>query len=136
MSSRICSLGLALILVSSLLAQERPQKKKPVLIRDDAPPVSEELEFVLDPRQAEEAVEVGDFYMRRKNLPAAESRFRQAIRFQPTWPTPYERLIKALQKQKEFQKALDACDLFLLTNPDSDQVEHFKKLAAQIQEKI
>ncbi|MEE8585661.1 MAG: hypothetical protein V3T83_12510, partial [Acidobacteriota bacterium] len=64
MSSRICSLGLALIFVSSLLAQDRPQKKKPVLIRDDAPPVSEELEPVLDPRQAEEAVAVGDFYMR------------------------------------------------------------------------
>ncbi len=136
MPRRICSLGLALAFFSSLLAQDRPQKKKPVLIRDDKPPVSEELELVLDPRQAEESVEVGDFYMRRKNFPAAESRFRQAIRSQPTWPTPYERLIKALQKQKEFQKALDTCDLFLLTNPDSDRAGHFKKLAEQIRKKL
>ena len=128
------TLGLAFCLLFSLAGQQ-PPKKKPVLIREDAPP-SEEAVPVIDPIQAEKSVQVGNFYLRKKNYKAAESRFRQAIQFLPKWPQPYERLVKALEKQKSYQDALDVCEQFMLTNPDSERLGHFEKLVKQLRKKL
>lgn len=117
---------------TAVWAQDTPARK-PVLIRDDPPATQAEIENPLpDPAQAKESLKIGQFYFKRKNYKAASDRFRESIRFQPTWDEPYQKLVEALRKQGSTQEAIDACDLFLATNPDSDRAAFFAEMADKL----
>lgn len=132
MNTMIRFLILALF-TAALAAQERP-REKPVLIRDDKPEQLEE-EILPDPSLAKESLKVGQFYFKRKNYKAAASRFREAIRYLPTWHEPYEKLVDALRELKSWQEAIDACDLFVATNPDHEKASQFQSWAQELRHK-
>lgn len=112
-----------------LLGQsEREPRKKPILIREDPAKASEaeaDQPFVPNARLAEEHFRIGNFYFKRDNYKAAEERFRDAVRNHPKWPEPYERLVRALEKQGEFIEAVKVCEDFVKANPTSKEVNRF-----------
>ena len=117
----------------SLLGQERRRRGKPVLIRaDQTQEATENLPIVPDPKQAKEHLEIGNFYYKRDNYKAAVDRYRDAVRLNPEWPEPYERLVRALEKQKAYREAIEVCDQFALTNPSSNEVGDFRKRAERL----
>ncbi len=127
----ICT-TLAILLVSqSLWAFQTPPPRKPVLIRDDVEESFDEVPLP-DPDRSREALKIGKYYFKRKNYKAAASRFREAMRYLPQWPEPYERLAESLWKMKAYDSAQDICLLFVATNPESTKVKDFEALSARI----
>jgi tetratricopeptide (TPR) repeat protein len=68
-----------------------------------------------DPHRAEKAIEVGEYYLKRKNLKAAESRFQEALEFKPHDPAAtmllgvvYERTQRPLEAYKLYVEYLAA----------------------------
>ncbi len=126
---------LLLILACPLLGQEQQSKRKPVLIRVD--PTDEEVQETLpdpDPLRAREHVEIGDFYYRRDNYKAAAERYREAVTYNPKWPEAYEKLIRALEKQKAFLEAIEVCEQFVESNHSSADVERFQEWGKKLKE--
>jgi outer membrane protein assembly factor BamD (BamD/ComL family) len=119
-----------------LLAQERRSGRKPVLLREDQTEkkVEEEI-FTRDPELAKKNVEVGDFYLKKKNYRAAESRYRRAIKFNTEWPKAYEKLIKLFEKQGDLDSAIEVCYEFVDSNPSSKKARAFEKRAGEFKEK-
>ena len=123
-------------LIQLLFGQQERPRKKPVLIRDERTEEKLEAEPAApDPQKAKRHVRVGDFYFKRENYKAAEERYREAIKFNPTWPEPYGKLIRSLEKQNSWLAAIQVCDQFAESNPSSEKIKHFKewghKLKAQ-----
>ena len=127
-----------LLLMSAMpvLAQPTEQSgRKPVLIRDETADGKPKV-FEHNPARAREYVEVGDFYNRRKKFEAAESRYREAIRYDTAWHESYNKLIKLLEKQDRLVEALQVCDEFIEANPDSKKLKDFAKKAATLRPKV
>lgn len=117
-----------LLLIPSLFGQGEKSKRKPVLIRADRTKEKvEEAPPLPDPGKAREHLEIGDFYFKRDNYKAAEDRYREAIQYNPKWVEAYEKLIRALEKQKAFLEAVKVCEQFVQNNPSSEEVERFQK---------
>ncbi len=70
-------------------------------------------ETPFDPLRAAKAVEVGEFYMRRKNYDAAISRFEEAVYFKPNYALAYLRLGQAYEKALRQVDALRAYRKYL-----------------------
>ena len=104
MKHLIVSVLLLAVLAASALGQRTRSGQKPVLIRADEPKEEEEIIYYHDPEAAKKNVEVGDFYFKRNNLPAAELRYREAIKYNTAWPDSYMKLIKLLEKKGEFHR--------------------------------
>ena len=109
--------------------------KKPVLIRADASDEQEPAVILPDPDKAREHLEIGDFYFKRENYKAADDRYRDAIRYLPSWAEPYQKLTRSLQRQGAFEEAAKTCEQFILANSDSDEVESFRKLVDEFRAK-
>ena len=87
-----------------------------------------------DPAQAKKHVEIGDFYYKRDNFKAATERYRDAIKLNPGWAEPYERLIRALEKQEAYSEAIGVCEQFTRSNPSSEETKDFRKRAQELRE--
>ena len=123
------------VLCYPLSGQQNSRKKKPVLIRADRTQEAEEqMPPVPDPAQAKKHVEIGNFYYKRDNIKAATERYRDAIKLNPGWVEPYERLIRALEKQKAYSKAIGVCEQFTRSNPSSAETKDFRKRAQELRE--
>jgi tetratricopeptide (TPR) repeat protein len=121
------------------LAQEKPRTgRKPVLIRADPDEIEKVEEEIIhhDPVQAKKSVEIGDFYLKRKNYQAAEKRYREAIEYNLKWDESYKKLIKLFEKQKDYSSAVEICQQFVKTNPTSNKKKDFEKLEAKLEKKI
>ncbi len=119
------------------LESQEDRRRKPVLIRaDQTEQGSAEKVYEHDPEKAKENVKIGDFYFRRDNLKAAADRYREAIQYNKGWSEPYEKLIRALEKDSEYAKAVAVCEEFLEHNADSSQARHFEAAIKRLKEKI
>lgn len=137
MSFRVQSI-LAVALISLPIPSWALQNtgKKPVLIRADSADEDQQPDVILpDPEKAKEHLEIGDFYFKRGNYKAAEERYRDAIRYLPSWAEPYRKLTRLLEKQGDFPAAVKICEEFIQVNPDADKVERFRKKAEQLRTK-
>jgi tetratricopeptide (TPR) repeat protein len=129
-------LFLALLLSAPVVAQETRSGRKPILIREDQTEEKDEEEiFTHNPEEAKKNVEVGDFYLKKDNYKAAESRYRRAIKFNTEWPEAYEKLISVFERQEDFESAIEVCYEFLDSNPSSKKAKEFEKLVADFKEK-
>jgi len=129
-------LFLALLLSAPVVGQERRSGQKPILIREDQTEEKNEEEiFTHNPEEAKKNVEVGDFYLKKDNYKAAESRYRRAIKFNTEWPEAYEKLISVFERQEDFDSAIEVCYEFLDSNPSSKKVKEFEKLVVEFKEK-
>jgi len=58
-----------------------------------------------DPHKAQKSVEVGDFYLKRKNYGAAIERYREALQFKPNDAIATFHLAQALEQDQKFEDA-------------------------------
>jgi outer membrane protein assembly factor BamD (BamD/ComL family) len=129
-------LPLLLFLVPVLSEREATApRKKPVLIRVDPGVETEKPEEIPNPLEAREHVEVGDFYYKRDNYKAATLRYRDAVRNDPKWAKPYEKLVRTLEKQQALEEAIEVCGEFIDANPLSDDVTRFQRWAKTLKER-
>lgn len=81
---------------------------------------------VWNPHKADKDVEVGDFHMKRRNYPAAESRYREALVYQNNNAPAMYGLAQALEKEKKNAEAVQFYELYLKTMPHGPQAENCK----------
>ncbi len=126
---------LLLLFYGTLAAQEQERHQKPVLIRADVTkePVEEVVQH--DPLKAQRSLEVGDFYFKRRNFKAARDRYREAIRYNNKLALAYSKLVRTLEKMKEFSQAIEVCSEFIENNPDSGKLSDFEKKAAHLRQR-
>lgn len=67
----------------------------------------------------EKCVEVGNFYLKRGDLNAAVSRFKQAVKSDPDYAPAYLGLGKAYDRLNEKESSLDAYEKYLAELPTS-----------------
>ncbi len=115
--------------------------RRPELIRDtDA---AEEEETAADatkpkeqnPMLAEQNVNIGDFYLKKKNYDAAIQRYLEAIEYQPNLIRAYEALARAYEKKGEPAKAINTYKDFIQKNPDSAKSAAFRTRLAKLEKK-
>jgi len=128
-------LTLVLLFGLSFAQQPRPEKK-PILIRDDPTEKKAQEEVIqVNPKTAAEHVAVGDFYFKRDNYKAAEERYREAIKFNPRSVEAFEKLVRTLEKQKAFDKAVEVCEQFVVSNPAAKEIPRFQARADELKTK-
>jgi tetratricopeptide (TPR) repeat protein len=82
---------------------------------------------VYDPHKADKDVEVGDFYFKRKNYPAAISRYRGALKWKPNDAIATFRLAQALEKVGSLEDARANYQAYLKILPRGPFAEDAKK---------
>jgi tetratricopeptide (TPR) repeat protein len=80
-----------------------------------------------DPHKAAKNVEVGDYYFRRKNYSAAESRYREALYYKDDDATATYRLAVCLEKMERPNDALAEYESYLRILPYGPQAGESKK---------
>jgi outer membrane protein assembly factor BamD (BamD/ComL family) len=142
------------------LAQSRPSPK-PVIIKDtdiaEGIEVEErEVPEELDADSAEEHIDVGNFYLKKKNYAAAIGRYLSVIEYEPYSEKAYEALVKAhntlIRKYKPSKTkseplsltvpepdaisgAIEEYRAFLRTYPDSEKREDVRKMIEELEKK-
>ena len=124
-----------------------PPRKPPKLIRDtgvaegksDAETVKKK-EF--NPMLAEENLQIGNFYYKRGNYPAAFERYKEAIEYQPDLIAARDALGRAIEKlgrdyekKKEKDKAIALYKEFLAMFPNAPKSPEFKSRIASLEKK-
>ena len=88
---------------------------------------------------AAKSVEVGDFYLRKKKLNAALSRFQEALQTDAHYAHAYRELGKVYEEMGFWQKSLDAYKKYLDELPsakDAREAKHIHKTIARLQQEI
>lgn len=79
-----------------------------------------------DPHKAEKNVEVGDYYFKLKNYPAAESRYREALDYKPNDAIATFKLAVALEKLGNISEAEKYYSNYLEILPHGPEAEGSK----------
>lgn len=85
------------------------------------------------PQGATKCVEIGNFYLRRKDYKGALSRFKEAVRTDPTYAPGYLGLGKVYERTGQKRKALAAFKKYLDALPSEKQAEDAKGVHKTIQ---
>jgi len=88
-----------------------------------------------DPHKAEKDVEVGDYYLSRKNFSAAISRYREALEYKPRDAVATFRLAQALEKTGDSQEALQMYQEYLKILKNGPFATEAKKGVERMQQK-
>jgi tetratricopeptide (TPR) repeat protein len=80
-----------------------------------------------DPHKAAKDVEVGDFYFKRKNYRAAESRYREALLYKDNDAIATYRLAVCLEKLEQPDDAREEYESYLKILPNGPEAEHARK---------
>lgn len=80
-----------------------------------------------DPHKAAKAVEIGDFYFKRKNYAAAISRYREALLFKPSDAIATFRLAQALEQSRNFAEARKEYQSYLKILPHGPSAAEARK---------
>ena len=80
-----------------------------------------------DPHKAAKAVEVGDFYFKRKNYIAAESRYREALLYKDNDAVAIFRLAVCLEKMNRLDEAQNRYEDYLKILPHGAEAEQARK---------
>lgn len=80
-----------------------------------------------DPHKAAKDVEVGDFYFKRRNFAAAESRYREALYYKDNDAVATYRLAVCLEKMDRLDEAREEFESYLSILPHGPQAEDAKK---------
>jgi tetratricopeptide (TPR) repeat protein len=75
---------------------------------------------VWDPHRAMKNVEVGDFYFKKGNYRAAESRYREALKWKSNDAVATFRLAQALEKEEQWSEAKKSYESYLKILPNGE----------------
>lgn len=84
--------------------------------------------FTFTPPGPAKSVEVGNFYLRRKDYKGALSRFEEAVQTDPNYAPAYLGLGKVYEKTGATQKALDAYQKYLDLLPSDKDAQDAKEV--------
>lgn len=122
-------------------SQPPPAPKKPeIVILDpnapkglEEPEEAEPKEYSYNPFQAEKEVEVGNFYMKKGNYPAAIKRYQEATKWKPNWGLAYLKLGQAYEKKGEPRRAAEAYRKYLEILPKDRRAAQLRKEIARLE---
>ena len=80
-------------------------------------------------------MEVGDYYMKRKNYRAAESRYREALEYKPNDAIATFRLAVVLEKTGELEEARQSYQEYLKILPQGPFAAEAKKALERLKPK-
>lgn len=80
-----------------------------------------------NPHKAAKDIEVGDFYFKRKNYHAAESRYREALLYKDNDAIATYRLAVCLDKLQQPDEAREEYESYLKILPHGPEAEHAQK---------
>jgi tetratricopeptide (TPR) repeat protein len=80
-----------------------------------------------NPMRAMKDVEVGDFYYKKENYPAALSRFREALLYKPHDAVATFKLAQTLEKNKQFEEARVQYEAYLAILKDGPRAGEARK---------
>ena len=86
-----------------------------------------------NPHKAEKDIEVGEFYFKRKNYVAAESRFREALVYKPGDAIATYRLAEALEAQEDYSDAVTEYREYLKIPSSGKFTAEAKKALARLE---
>jgi tetratricopeptide (TPR) repeat protein len=132
------TIGLALCL-STPLGSQTPSSR-PGLIRDtEVAEGKEELELKkpkeYNPLLAQNNLNIGNFYLKKKNYVAAIQRFLEAIEYQPNLTAAHDALARAYERNGEIVKAANVYRDFIRQYPESPKVAEFKSKLTKLEKK-
>jgi len=136
---KICVVGL-LVFPAAVPAQDAPPPRRPVLIIDTD--IAEGR--VPDPAQPKEPdlaksrenLDVGNTYLKRRNYPAAISRYIEAIAWQENSIPAHEALARAYERSGDFAKAIETLETVIERNPDSPRNRDFQSRIANLRKRL
>ena len=114
---------LAFVLAGPALAQNKPQKNT-------------QPEPVFEPFKAEKSVEVGMYYLKKKNYDAAIERFQDALRFKPGFARPHLLLGRAYEKKGEFEDSILHYAAYLEILPNAEDAKKVRKKITGLEKKL
>lgn len=85
-----------------------------------------------NPHRAAKNIEVGDYYFKRKNYRAAESRYREALEYKPNDAIATFRLGQVLDRTKRGSEALEYYQAYLKILPEGEFSEECHKAVARL----
>lgn len=95
--------------------------------------IADTMEFhPYDPHKAEKDIEVGDFYFKRKNYPAAESRYREALEYKPNDAIATYRLAETLDKRGSSKEARSFYEAYIKILPHGPYAEDARKALSRL----
>ncbi len=137
---QLCVISLLMYWMLPALSQSQNSRKPPALIRDTG--VAEGKENTdaektkeVNPLLAEQNVDIGNFYFKKKNYAAAIQRYLEAIEYQPDSIRAYEALTRAYEKNGEPAKAINAYKAFIKNYPNSPKAPEFRGKIAKLEKK-
>ncbi len=98
----------------------------PALRAQERPPKAESEERAYRPPSAEKSVEIGDFYLKKKDYPGALSRYKEAVSTDPHFAPAYLGLGRVYEKIGLKHKALEAYERYLDELPSLKQADEAK----------
>lgn len=118
---------------------QRSERDKPALIRepektggtaeggaDNKPPE-------LNPARAEQSLEIGNYYFKRKRYDATIQRCKEAIQYKPDYWAAHKLLAKTYEKKEEPEKALQIYESYAEKFPTSGFVDECRKEIQRLQ---
>lgn len=88
-----------------------------------------------NPHKAQKDIEVGEFYMKRKNYRAAEDRFREALEYKPGDAVATYRLAEALDGLGQYPEAIKNYQEYLKIPSNEKFAPDAKKALARLEKK-
>ena len=99
---------------------------------EPAPDVQEMKPY--DPHKAEKNIEIGDYYFKRSNYRAAESRYREALQWKPGDAIATFKMGEVMEKEGNLLQARQNYQAYLKILPDGPLSETAKKALARIEQ--
>jgi len=87
-----------------------------------------------DPHKAEKSLEIGDYYFKRENYRAAESRYREALEWKPGDAIATFKMGEVMEKIGNLVQARQNYQAYLKILPDGPLSEKAKKALARIEQ--
>jgi len=88
-----------------------------------------------NPMKAMKAVEVGDFYLKRENYPAAISRYREALEYKPHDAEATYKLGESLEKSGDLKGAMENYQEYLKILPKGPYADKAQKAIERLKQK-
>jgi tetratricopeptide (TPR) repeat protein len=111
--------------------QERTPPKPPAGAKEEVPPEEDKsisvTEYSFNPLQAQKDLTVGNFYFKQHKYRAAETRFREALKWNDGLGEAWLRLAEVEEKLKDPQAAKEAYNKYLEAAPDAKNAGEVRK---------
>lgn len=123
--SRVLACGLFLALPALSVAQQKPPA--PAAPAAGQPPAAPANAGTYDPLSAEQDIDVGNFYMRKGDIDAAISRYKDAIQARANFAKPRLLLGEAYEKKDDKATAVKYYKEYLQVLPHAPDAQKIEK---------